>query len=84
MISYTELKFALTSLGLTNNPVIVHASLRAFGPIDGGAGTLIKILLASTRGGMMPSFTSGSPILAFSEAMRISQARASSSPPPRA
>jgi len=57
MISYTELKFALTSLGLTNNPVIVHASLRAFGPIDGGAGTLIKILLASTRGVMMPSFT---------------------------
>ena len=57
MISYTELKFALTSLGLTNNPVIVHASLRAFGPIDGGAGNLIKILLASTRGVMMPSFT---------------------------
>jgi aminoglycoside 3-N-acetyltransferase len=57
MISYTDLKFALTSLGLTNSPVIAHASLRAFGAIDGGAESLVNILLASTRGIIMPCFT---------------------------
>lgn len=57
MISYTDLKFALTSLGLTDSPVIAHASLRAFGAIDGGAESLVNILLASTRGIMMPCFT---------------------------
>jgi len=57
MASYTDLKLALTKLGLTDNPVIVHASLKAFGHIEGGPDTLLKILLASTRGVMMPAFT---------------------------
>ncbi len=57
MASYSELKIALTKLGLTNSPVLVHASLQAIGPLEGGAGTLLKILLASTRGVMMPAFT---------------------------
>ncbi len=57
MASYTDLKLGLTRLGLTSSPVIVHASLRAFGHIEGGADTLVKILLASTSGVMMPAFT---------------------------
>jgi aminoglycoside 3-N-acetyltransferase len=45
----------LATLGLTKNPVIAHASLRAFGSVD--AETMLTALLDSTRGLIMPSFT---------------------------
>jgi aminoglycoside 3-N-acetyltransferase len=57
MVSYSDLKLGLTKLGLTDRLVIAHASLKAFGHIDGGAETLLGILLASTRGLVMPTFT---------------------------
>ena len=57
MVSYSDLKLGLTKLGLTDRLVIAHASLKAFGPIDGGAETLLRILMASTRGLVMPTFT---------------------------
>jgi len=57
MISYSDLKLGLTKLGLTDRLVIAHASLKAFGPMEGGAETLLRILLASTRGVVMPTFT---------------------------
>ena len=57
MLSYSDLKLGLTKLGLTDRIVIAHASMKAFGPIEGGAATLLKILLASMRGVVMPAFT---------------------------
>src|SRR3989304_2597229 len=57
MISSTNLKAGLAKLGLTKNLVIAHASLRAFGPIEGGAETVLNALLDSVRGIIMPAFT---------------------------
>ncbi|MEW6402724.1 MAG: AAC(3) family N-acetyltransferase, partial [Chloroflexota bacterium] len=57
MISYSDVKLGLMKLGLTDRYVIAHASLKALGPIEGGAEALLQILLASTRGVVMPTFT---------------------------
>lgn len=56
-VSYSDLKMGLTRLGLTDRLVIAHASLKAFGDIEGGAEALLRILLASVRGLVMPTFT---------------------------
>ena len=55
--SVLRLKTAFYKLGLTKNLVIAHASLRAFGPIEGGAETMLNALLDSVRGIIMPTFT---------------------------
>lgn len=57
MISPTDLKFGLSKLGLNKSLVIAHASLRSFGPIEGGADTMLNALLDSVRGIIMPAFT---------------------------
>lgn len=56
-VSYSDLKLGLTKLGLTDRPVSAHASLKAFGPIAGGAETVFTILLASVRGVIIPTFS---------------------------
>ena len=52
-----RLKTGLAKLGLSKNLVIAHASLKAFGPIEGGADTMLSALLDSVRGIIMPTFT---------------------------
>lgn len=56
-VSLLELRTGLTALRLTKNPVIAHASVKSFGPIEGGAETLLNALLETTRGIIMPAFT---------------------------
>lgn len=56
-VTLSDLKTGLSKLGLTKNLVIAHASLKAFGPIDGGAEAMLNALLDSTRGIIMPTFT---------------------------
>lgn len=56
-VSSLDLKTGLTKLGLTNSLVIAHASLKAFGHIEGGAETMLNVLLDSARGIIMPTFT---------------------------
>jgi aminoglycoside 3-N-acetyltransferase len=56
-IRAAELKQALAGLWLNDRHLIIHASLRALGQIDGGAEALLEIMLASARGLMMPTFT---------------------------
>lgn len=56
-VSSLDLKTGLTKLGLTNSLVIAHASLKAFGHIEGGAETMLNALLDSARGIIMPTFT---------------------------
>ena len=57
MLTYRELKRGLDALRLRGRPVIAHASLKAFGPVRGGAESLLGALLASTGGVIMPTFT---------------------------
>ena len=57
MLSGSDLTSGLKSLGLVSHYVIAHASLKAFGPIEGGADALLDALLESTRGLIMPAFT---------------------------
>ena len=57
MIGYIELKSAFEELKLTNKPVIAHTSLKKFGSIDGGAETVLRALLQTTRGLVVPTFT---------------------------
>lgn len=56
-VAYRDIVSALRPLGLDRIPVIVHASLSAFGEIRGGAETLLGALLSSTGGVCMPTFT---------------------------
>jgi len=61
MLGYFDFKTGLASLGLSERPVIAHASLKSFGPIQGDGDTWINAVLMAlldTAGGlMMPTFT---------------------------
>jgi aminoglycoside 3-N-acetyltransferase len=57
LVTSSELKTGLSKLGLSKSLVIAHASLKAFGPIEGGADTMLNALLDSVRGIIMPTFT---------------------------
>jgi len=57
MLRFAELKSAFNELKLTNKPVIVHSSLKKFGPIEDGAETVIQALLDTTNGLIVPTFT---------------------------
>jgi aminoglycoside 3-N-acetyltransferase len=57
MTDLIELKTGLAKLGLNKNLVIAHASMKAFGTIEGGTDTMIAALLDSVRGIIMPTFT---------------------------
>jgi len=57
MLSYADLKSGLIRLSLSKNYVIAHASLKAFGTIEGGAEAMLNALLESTRGIIVPAFT---------------------------
>ncbi len=56
-VSFADLRAALFTLGLSHTPVIAHASLRAFGSIDGGADTMVRAVLDSVGALIMPTFT---------------------------
>jgi len=56
-ISYMELSAAFASLELTNVPVIAHASLHAFGRVDGGPDAFLQALLGSVGALIMPTHT---------------------------
>jgi aminoglycoside 3-N-acetyltransferase len=57
MLSFRNLVTSFQKLDLGQSPVIVHASLSAFGPVQGGADTLVGALLSSFSGVIMPTFT---------------------------
>jgi len=57
MLRFTELRSAFKDLKLADKPVIVHSSLKRFGPIEGGAETVLQALLDSTNGLIVPTFT---------------------------
>lgn len=57
MPAYSDLWHAFDRLGLAGRPVIVHASLRNFGAIQGGPRTLIQALASSFSEVVIPTFT---------------------------
>jgi aminoglycoside 3-N-acetyltransferase len=57
LVTSLDLKTGLSKLGLGKSLVIAHASLKAFGDIEGGADTMLNALLNSVRGVIMPTFT---------------------------
>jgi len=57
MLTFEETKSAFDSLELEGRPAIAHTSLRSFGAIQGGAETILKALLDSVSGLVMPAFT---------------------------
>ena len=57
MLTDEDFTVALDRLELGNKPAIVHASLRSFGLVQGGAQTVLDALLASVSGLVMPAFT---------------------------
>ncbi|RME07565.1 MAG: aminoglycoside N(3)-acetyltransferase [Anaerolineae bacterium] len=57
-VTFRQLVAGLRDLGLDGSrPVIAHASLSAFGHVQGGASTLVGALLATAQRVMMPTFT---------------------------
>ena len=57
MLTYRALTDAFLDLRLHEKPVIAHASLSAFGEIQGGANTLLSATLGSVAALIMPTFT---------------------------
>ena len=57
MLDYAELKSTFEYLKLADKPVIVHASLKPFGHIEGSTQTVLRALLSSFRSVLMPAFT---------------------------
>ena len=57
MLTYRKIVSSFRQLDLGQTPVIAHASLSAFGEVQGGVDTLLGALITSTGGLMMPTFT---------------------------
>jgi aminoglycoside 3-N-acetyltransferase len=57
MLTSQDFKSALDGLALGNKPAIAHTSLKSFGGIEGGPETVLKALLESLSGLVMPTFT---------------------------
>ena len=57
MLTLEDFNSALDTLELENKPAIAHASLKSFGTIQGGAETVLGVLLHYVSGLMMPTFT---------------------------
>jgi aminoglycoside 3-N-acetyltransferase len=56
-LNLASFKSVFSGLGLARRQVIAHASLKEFGHIQGGADTLVRALVESTGGVVMPTFT---------------------------
>jgi aminoglycoside 3-N-acetyltransferase len=57
MITLNELRIAVESLGLSGRPLCVHASLKSFGWVDGGANTIVDGLLLESCTVLVPTFS---------------------------
>jgi aminoglycoside 3-N-acetyltransferase len=57
-VTTSDITNAICSLGLAQMPVCLHASLRSFGSVDGGATSIVGGILAAGCTLLVPSFTS--------------------------
>jgi len=56
-IRLRDLLLGLRDLHLADAPVIVHSSLKSFGQVEGGAGTVVNALVAAFDRVLVPTFT---------------------------
>lgn len=56
-VRLADLTKGLRALGIGRAPVVVHASLSAFGEVDGGAETVVNALLDAFEAVLVPAFT---------------------------
>ena len=56
MVTQVDIEQGLASLGLSGADVVVHASLRSFGSVDGGAATVVDAVRRVARTVLMPAF----------------------------
>ncbi len=56
-VNYEQLRRAFNDMGLQEFPVLAHASLHAFGHVEGGADTVLSALLPNVGALMMPTHT---------------------------
>ncbi|MBI2890679.1 MAG: AAC(3) family N-acetyltransferase [Nitrospirae bacterium] len=59
-VGETDLREAMAALGLQGRDVVVHASLRSLGRVEGAAETVIRALVACCSTLMMPAFSADS------------------------
>lgn len=57
MLTFRDLSNSFRHLDLGQKPVIAHASLSAFGEVQGGAETVLGALLSAASSLLMPTFT---------------------------
>jgi aminoglycoside 3-N-acetyltransferase len=57
MITINEIRIAVQSLGLSSRPLCVHASLKSFGWVEGGANTIVDGLLLEGCTVLVPTFS---------------------------
>lgn len=57
MVTIFDIRAATQELGLSNHPLCIHASLRSFGWVEGGAATIIAGLLAEGCTLLVPTFS---------------------------
>jgi aminoglycoside N3'-acetyltransferase len=58
-ITKADVQQAIRALGLVERPVCIHASLRSFGWVEGGAQTILQPFLAARCTVLVPSFSWG-------------------------
>ncbi len=56
-VTLRDLQSGLRDLRLGDAPVIAHASLKAFGEVEGGASTVVNALARTFQSVLMPTFT---------------------------
>lgn len=57
MVTKADIQQAIQALGLANQPLCVHASLRSFGWVDGGADAIIDGIVAAECTLLVPAFS---------------------------
>jgi aminoglycoside 3-N-acetyltransferase len=56
-VTGAEIRSAIRALGLAGKPVCAHSSLRSFGRVEGGAGTVVDAFLAEGCTLLVPTFS---------------------------
>jgi aminoglycoside 3-N-acetyltransferase len=57
MVGSAQIHEAITALGLSGRPLCIHSSLRSFGHVAGGAGTIVDEFLAAGCTVLVPTFS---------------------------
>lgn len=59
-LTHNDIRQAIRTPGLSNQPLCIHSSLRSFGTVEGGVDTILDSLLAEDCTVLVPTFTNSS------------------------